>query len=127
MNRLKLKDFKVGDKAYIMLTGNAERGIDKSNPEDYIKEVTVTKIGRKYLQTEPLSYEKFKETDLNYNGGLINDTKYCVDYILFKDKQTIVDLLKKENLVFEIRHKISSIKELSLNQLERIAEILDEK
>ena len=117
----KITDFKVGQTAYIELTGNARRA--KRTKEELIKECTVESIGRKYVTANGI---KFKEHDYNY-GGLIEHTSYCIDYVLYPNRKAIEDKLEKEELILSL-HSIftgSRINNLSLDKLRKICEIIN--
>lgn len=114
-----IKDFTVGQTAYIELTGNASRGKTK---KECIVECTVQSIGRKYVTANGI---QFRETDANYGGGLVEKTDYCVDFILYPNKQAISDKMEKESLLDKIKYK-TDFSKMSLEQLRKIDEIIDD-
>lgn len=124
--RYKLSDFKVGQKAYIELTGNAKRG--KVAKENLIIECTVENIGRKYVTANGIKFEEHNTS----HGGLIEHTSYCVDYVLYPTKQAVEERLEKEELIFKIRHFFdiltnSKAKNISLEKLRKINEIIEQE
>lgn len=125
MSNITINDFKVGQKVYIELTGNAKRG---KKPEDLIVEAVVEKIGKKYVTVK--GYQ-FKEHDFSY-GGLIQNTNTCIDYVLYPDKKALEDKLQSEFLIKDINTRISRLslggwKAISLDSLKKIYEILNEE
>lgn len=125
-----LKDFKKGQTVWIELTGNASRGKDK-RIDDLIEEWEVISVGKKFVtakKKESYGYEiKFKETDANY-GGLIQNTEYCVDYVLYPSKEEILNKFEIENLIGWIKSEFSAYGRTSkytLEQLRKVKEILE--
>jgi len=92
----KLSDFKPGQKAYIELTGNYGRGLSR---EDLIKECTVESVGKKYVKAAGI---KFKEHSGSYDG-LVEHTEYCVNHVLYPNRQALDDKLEKEDLVVTLK------------------------
>lgn len=124
MNKCKLSDFKVGDTVYIELQNNAAR-YNKPNSEECIRECIVESVGRKYVTADGI---KFEETDRNYDG-LIQHTQYCVDFVLYDNKQTILDKFEKNKIITEwCRNYVgmNELKKLSLDKLRRILKIIKE-
>ena len=124
MNKCKLSDFKVGDTVYIELQNNAAR-YNKPNSEECIRECIVESVGRKYVTADGI---KFEETDYNYDG-LIQHTQYCVDFVLYDNKQTILDKFEKNKIITEwCRNYVgmNELKKLSLDKLRRILKIIKE-
>ena len=124
MNKCKLSDFKVGDTVYIELQNNAAR-YNKPNSEECIRECIVESVGRKYVIAGDI---KFEETDCNYDG-LIQHTQYCVDFVLYDNKQTILDKFEKNKIITELRRNyvgMNELKKLSLDKLRRILKIIKE-
>jgi hypothetical protein len=125
----KLTDFKQGQTVWVELTGNANR---YKNDDELIEEWEVISVGKKYVTAKRKNggYEvKFKETDLNYDG-LIQNTQYCVDYILYPSKEEISNKFEKEELVDWIKKQFSGYgrkSKYSLEQLRKVKEILDSK
>lgn len=118
----KLSDFKVGQKAYVELTGNAARG--KTSEEELIRECIIESVGRKYITTS--LGRKFEETDLAYDG-LIEHTDFCVDYVLYPNKQDILNKFEKKELFWKISSLLRNDKHFSLEQLKAVNKILDPK
>ena len=82
-----LKDFKVGQTVLIRLTGNAIRG---KCGDELIEEWVIDKIGRKYITaSKKTGYPKgiiFEKKNCGCEGGFVQKTDYCVDYILYASK-----------------------------------------
>lgn len=124
MNKVKLTDFKVGQKAYIELTGNAKRG--KNTVNELIMEVVVEKITSKYVIASGC---QFKEHNFSY-GGLVQNTNYCVDCVLYPNRGLVEEQVEREILMKEINEKINTLvmnrsKGISLYGLRKINEILE--
>lgn len=120
----KLSDFKKGQKAYIELTGNASRG--KKLPEELIQECIIETVGRKYIIANNI---KFEGHNVNY-GGLKEHTEYCVNYVLYPNKQDILDRFEREKLLSDFKQLFVSFfgnkaNELSLEKLRKIKEVID--
>ncbi|MDU7032035.1 MAG: hypothetical protein E6357_30745 [Clostridiales bacterium] len=119
-------NFKVGQTAYIELTGNASRG-KKPNSEELIKQCTVTSVGRKYVIADG---KKYKEHDFSY-VGLIEHTEYCMDSVLYPNKKDILDKFEKENLINSCKRVFEGFgkcvaSEFSLDKLRNIKKMIDD-
>lgn len=123
-----IKDFRVGQKVFVRITGNAARGKDK---DKLIEEWVVSKVGKKYVYAKPSKDSRwevcFEKSESNM--AMQQKTEYCVDYILYASKQEIED----EQEQFKLWKKISSIfgylsvdYSISLDKLRRINAILEE-
>lgn len=123
---ISVKDFEVGKTAYLLIRkeGNVGRYIKSDNIEDYIKETTVTKVGKKNVYVDYLNMS-FSQKD--YVVGLVQNTNCCVDYYLFPDKKTIIENEEKRKL-FNILKEYFSTKKTSLSyeKLKKILEIIEE-
>lgn len=102
---------------------NAARYIsDKSIPENWIKEVTVTKVGRKYIEAGGYKFnieDDFRQV-YTYGGA---------DYELYLSKDEILYKINSEKLYREIRSKFSRFDnngKYTLEQLEAINEIINQ-
>ena len=121
----KISDFKVGQTAYIELTGNAIRGI-KCNSEEAIRECIIESVGRKYVTAYG---SKFEEHNFSY-GGLKEHTDMCVNYVLYPCKQDILDKFEKENIIDECKNVFGGLikckaDSFSLEKLRAIKKIID--
>lgn len=128
---LKITDFKPGDKVYIMLTRNAERYIrDKNDPEQYVVETTVEKVGRKYLEVSRYSGVRFMEYETGDRNCLKQKTDCCVDYLLYRTKEEIISEKKREACLQKVSSFFGSCfdrkRTLTCDQLERIIAIIEE-
>lgn len=128
---LKITDFKPGDKAYIMLTGNAEQYIqDKNDPEQYVVETTVEKVGRKYLEVSHHRGIQFMEYDTDDRNCLKEKTDCCVDYLLYKTREEVINEKKREKYLQQVSSFFGSCftkkRNLTCEQLERIIAIIEE-
>lgn len=129
---MNIKDFKVGQTVYVELTGNASRG---KTAEQCIEEWEVASVGRKYIKAGEghkkwgIIRERTFEYRENY-GRFVEKTDYCVDYILYLTRQEIERKFEKARLLNEVESFFrdwNKPKNLSIEQLKRIKEILDEK
>lgn len=128
---MNIKDFKVGQTVYVELTGNASRG---KTAEQCIEEWEITSVGRKYIKAGRKSDGRiWGETTFEYNdcyGRFVQKTDYCVDYILYETKEELERKFEKTKLLNEVESFFrdwSKPKNLSIEQLKRIKEILEEK
>lgn len=124
-----IKDFKVGQTVYVRITGNEARGKDK---DKLLQEYVVSKVGRKYVYAKPSNGSQWEVCfEKNGNGtGLRQKTEYCVDYILYSSKQEIEDeqeRLKLWNKISSVFGYLSVDDSVSLDQLQRINAILEER
>lgn len=117
INKVRVADFKVGQLAYLELTGNAKR---EKKKEELIQECVIEAVGRKYVRARG---RKFEEHDA-YNG-LKEHTSYSIDYLLYPTKEVIQNKLEKEELLSEIKNFFShGGNELSLEQLKEIKNLI---
>jgi hypothetical protein len=119
----KLSDFKVGQIAYMELTGNASRG--RHAKEELILACTVESIGRKYVTANGI---KFEEHNSSY-CGLKEHTSHCVDFVLYPNKKDIEDKFEKEDLIKKIRGTFTgysnAANNLPLEKLRKIYEVIN--
>ena len=122
-----IKDFKVGQTVYVRLYGNAAEG---KSEDKIIEEWIVTKVGKKYLYAKPkegwgrdVIFEKRR-----YDDNFVNKTEYSISYVIYLDKQDILDEMEYFKLSSFIENEFRySQKQYSLDQLRRIKAIIDEK
>lgn len=93
-----IKDFKVGEKAFLLINkkGNVGRYIKSNDVEDYIKEVTVIKIGKRNVYVDYLDMS-FSQKD--YAVGLVQNTDVCANYFCFRIKSPLLKMKKKNSLL----------------------------
>lgn len=122
----KVSDFKVGDTVYLELTGNAVR-YKRRNTEECIKEAVVTSVGRKYVTVGDDT--KFEISNNDYYRGLVQHTQYCVDYVLYKSKQEILDKFESEKLLSEVRSffQYGKTRCLQLDDLRSINDLINQR
>lgn len=120
------KRIKVGEKCYLKAQGNEERRHRGKSIEEWIYEVEITKVGRKYF-TVKKGWEEIKY-DIN---NLEEVTNYCSNWKFYFDKQEIINdmEIKKIERVIEARFSKygDNSSKLSLDQLRRIMNIIDEE
>lgn len=125
---MNIKDFKVGQTVYVELTGNESRG---KEPEQCIEEWEITSVGRKCIKAGERSDGRiYGEITFEYrenDGGFVEKTDCCVDYILYPTRQEIKEKQEKSRLFREIeeRFRYGSKKDISLGQLRAIHGILE--
>lgn len=117
------EDIYVGRKVYLTLGYNRSRNSDPNT----IIESEIIKVGRKYFEIDVEKYNKPKF----YIEDLKQVTEYCVDYIVYLEKQIILDQREFSNIVSNIKkvfgnYRYSEPKKLTLDQLRRIDKILKE-
>lgn len=114
---LELKDFAVGDSAFI-LTENMGR-----NTQPEIKETTVKKVGRKYVTIDNWSESQFIEGKDEY---LREKVSYGEARLLFKNIQDVETYIEKKELARWLRcTSVSKSESYSLEQLRKVKEILE--
>ncbi len=108
---------KVGRKVYLKPVNNAERWGNKE-----ILEAEIVKVGRKYFELDIARAKKY------YIETLKQATDYAPDYELYFSRQEILDEREYEQLFSRIESKFSmwAKKDLTLDQLKRIMEIISE-
>ena len=116
---------KVGDKVYLLPSGNATRHI-KDSLVNHIIETEIVSIGRKYVTVNFGKGMKFK-LDEKYRDGYVEKTEYTCDYYMYESKQKILDVLETNELNSKIKSyfSIDTRKKLSLEQLRKIIEIIE--
>lgn len=119
------KEFEIGQKVFIRRVQYVVRGI---NQNERIEEWEISRIGRKYIyaKKENSSIEvAFYES----KGKWLEKTDYGISYVLYKSKQEIQDEMEREILIRNISSFFQNYflkEELSLEQLRKIKEIIDE-
>lgn len=128
---MNIKDFKVGQTVYVELTGNASRG---KTLEQRIEEWEITSVGRKYIKACKKESGVFRfETTFEYKENrkrFVQKTDCCANYILCETRQEIEIKFEKSKLLNEVESFFrdwNKPKKLSIEQLKRIKEILEEK
>ena len=124
------KDFKVGQKVFLKIIkgSSAARYINKSDPEAWIKEKVVTKIGRKYITVADDLERQHGEEKFN-----LDDFSHCYtvggrDYELFLSREEIFIDIKCEKLYRLIKKCFSGYEnegKYSIEQLRQIVKILE--
>lgn len=120
------KDFHKGQTVWIYLVGNAARGT--KTLEERIQEWEVVSVGRKYItcRDNNCSWREAKfdiENDFRhvYDRGTEN-------YVLYLSKEDILNEIYKStlisNIVDTVMHNKSTIRKMSVEDLEIINEIL---
>ena len=123
---MEIKDFKVGQKVWVRLTGNASRG---KNGNDLIEEWEVVSVGRKYVKAKKVGYSHSWEIEFEkrgYSERFVQKTNTCVDYVIYESKQAILDELEASNLERKIYDFFKNYgnKNISLEQLREISKII---
>lgn len=129
---MNIKDFKVGQTVYVELTGDASRG---KTPEQCIEEWEITSVGRKYIEAGKRSERCgiIGKTLFEYRekyGRFFKKTNHSIDYIIYETREEIERKFEKSKLLNEVESFFrdwSKPKKLSIEQLKRIKEILEEK
>ena len=111
---MSIKDFKVGEIAYILRTYNRE---------DKLRPVEVVSVGRKYVTVKEYGWElKFSENP-NYEHVLVGD-----GHLLFLSEQVYKDSIEKRYLESWLRNNVGyGNTRYSLEQLRKVKEILEGK
>lgn len=120
-----MKDVKVGDTVYLLPVGNADRYTKHLPAEEKLQEATVTKVGRKYFYLDKHPLDKFgNRYDEDHRGYYQDVSEYSANYEVYLSKQALVDKHERERLAKSIGNVIYL--GLSLDQLRRISEIINE-
>lgn len=109
----------VGQKIYLKPVNNRERGI--RDIREYIKKVTVSKVGRKYFEVEEMNM-KFDLVEMR------DVSQYVAEYEVYLSKQEILDELEFKELAFKVKTIFNGYSDpkLTLEQLRRIVDIISE-
>ena len=124
---MNIKDIKIGQTVYIKLIGNASRNKDENA---LIEEWEITYVGKKLIKAKHKGWDNgFEETFEKRNNGnkeqFVQKTNYCVNYVLYFDKQEILDEFERNNLFQEICNYFRGYdNKLSLEKLRKISEII---
>lgn len=120
---MEIKDLKVGDTVYCRLTGNASRG---KKEEELIQEWEIRRIGRKYVTAGKKGFPNSCDIQFEINDDYKQKTDYCVDYVLYVDKQEIFNEFELNSLCNWFRKEFNSYGKLnySLEKLRKAKEIL---
>lgn len=122
---MKLKDFKVGQKVYIRLIGNACRG---KHGEELIEEWEVVVVGRKYLTAKNGSREYQFKSPIIHENYFVQKTNHCINYILYASREDIEVELEKSRLFREVSEYFRGYgceKKFTLEQLRQIKGIIE--
>ena len=129
---MNIKDFKVGQKVFVELTGNASSG---KTAEECIEEWEITSVGKKYIKAGKLSARRgiLNETTFEWKDtykNFVEKNDCCVNYILYAKRKEIEERQEKSRLFREIsevftRHWART--ELTLEQLRKIKKILEKE
>lgn len=116
---------KAGNKCYLKAQGNEVRRHRGRPAEEWIYEGEIIKVGRKYFIV------KCGCRDIKYSlEDFTEVTNYCSDWNFYFNKQDILDEMEVDNLERDIRNRFSGYgknsSKLSLNQLRRITDIINE-
>lgn len=111
---MNIKDFKVGDKVYI---------VEKIHQKETIREDEVIKVGNKYVtvKRDGLRFYLNNETDM----FLTINRDWGEKELLFKDEQELKNYMEYKTLKSELYNKLCRLEKYSLNQLRKIKEIIE--
>lgn len=112
---LELKDFKVGEKAYILYF---HRGYNRA-PE--IFETTVKKVGRRYVTVTNME-KRFKRH--GNVEGLLEHTDFGDSGYLFNTREAAEKEKKRDTLIHNIRTYSNYLHKCSYEELRAIMDIL---
>lgn len=125
-----IKDFKVGQNAFVRLTGNASRG---KKSDELIEEWEVISVGKKLIKAKRKCWSDvyavtFEKREYGYNGKFVEKTNTCVDYILHVSREEIEDELEREKLLDYVSNYFRDFgeKRVSLENLRKIVELIKE-
>lgn len=109
----------VGQTICLKPVGNMTRHLN-GNILDAIREVKVTKVGRKYFYTDRFNNKKFSLEEMR------DVSEYSAEWKVYLSKQDIIDEIECDKLAYKIRCQIGSYGKtnLTLDQLRRINEII---
>lgn len=129
---------KLGDKVWLLPVGNEAIRINFDNKksveefenefENFVKEAEVVKIGRKLVTAIIVGRTKEIQFYLEQTSieGHRQKTDGCVDWLLYEDRQTIIENREKELLLSYIRKAIGQYgsSPIDLQSLRKIKSIL---
>lgn len=124
---MNIKDFKVGQTVWVELVGDARRG---KTDEQCIEEWEIASVGRKYIKAaKKYNSSSIHETTFEFDEcreRFSQKTRFSADYILYMTRQEIEEKREKNRLFREIeeRFRYGSRKDISLEQLREIGDIL---
>lgn len=123
-----IKNFIVGQTAYIRLVGNASRGKSEYH---LIEEWEIIYIGRKLIKAKrkgwpDYSAVTFEKRECGWNDRFIEKTDTCVNYVMFVDRKDIDDEIEREKLLSFVSEYFRGYgeKKISLENLRKIAELI---
>jgi len=115
-----MEKLEIGKNIYLKTINNEARGGTR------IIETKIETISKKYFTVSSLSRNKFRNSDL------LEETNFSQNYVVYFDKQEILDELESIKLYNIIRenfqnyaHSDGSKLKVSLEQLRKISEILE--
>ena len=116
---------KAGTKCYLKAQGNEAQRRKGKPIDELIFEAAIIKVGKKYFTV------KCGCRDIKYSlEDFTEVTNYCSDWKFYFSKQDILDEMEIDNLERDIRNRFSGYgknsSKLSLNQLRRITDIINE-
>ena len=122
-------NIKKGDKVIIAIINgsNASRYRDMSleNIDDWTKEVTVTIANKKYITVDYGNMKFIVDEDYIQKVGCGGS-----DYKLYLSKQDVYNEIKRESMLNDLFgarfYRSNKVNNLTLNQLERINDIINE-
>jgi hypothetical protein len=121
-----MEKLKVGQKVYLLLSGNKARYLKDAPIEKRIEEHVVKKVGRKYFETweEGRNFSTVKF----YIDSRRQVTDYTEDYALYETKEEIYEMVERNRLQAQVRKTFRDWTDtgLTLDQLKRIDAIIQE-
>nr|WP_024835465.1 hypothetical protein [Clostridium sp. 12(A)] len=126
------KDFNIGQTVYLKVIpgSNASRYIDKSNPDEWIKERVVIKIGSKFLTVAIDNENRGGEEKFHIQNISTHRHDVGQNYKLYLTKESILEDQECENLYRKIKNGFSdwgNEGKYSLDQLRCIIKTLELK
>lgn len=118
-----MKELKIGQIVYLKPVGNNKRYLSGSIT-NHIQESEIEKIGTKYFHLKDFYKTKFSIKEM------INISSYSPEWKVYTDKQQILDeeeeIVLTNNIKKIIKDYNSKPRELTLDQLRRINQIITE-
>ena len=124
MAEMTIKDFHVGQKVWIKLTGNLGRGYSERHLIDNMQECEVIKVGRKHVTVQ---FGEYRTIQFDSTNNFFEHSNYSADYEMYLDKQQAEEYIMTRVLCRDLGNKITyGINSIPYDKLKRIEAILNE-
>lgn len=121
-----MESFKKGQTVYLLRVGDYR---DRDHKIHEPREAMITVVGRKYLTVAFPGSRFVWELKFDKEYPFRQKTDYAPDEMIFFSREDAINAQNKRNVFLEVRKEISArhIKSFTLNQLQKIKSIMNEK